>query len=393
MKKRPGKNKQTAPKTPKTLALSRTFSPWLALLSVVFAPMVIGTCFAANASNGSSAVKAASARFEQQLHLSDEPQSVKVAHTAAAGIPEVMPEKAKPATTPKEAKQIIAQVGDSNSAITYDPWGRIAKIVEPDSSVRQFVYSGNTLCEERDGTGAVTKKFFNWGEMIGSTKYFYTRDHLGSVVEMTDQSGNIVAQYKYDPWGNVTRIAGSGPDSDFLYAGYFYHKPSGLYITRHRLYSPKLGRWLNRDPIDDPMFAKMQDNPELPATTEISYPSAPVNPNFLAFQSVSKNPMIQAHLARSLSQANPYRYVKNDPISGVDPSGLKADIVYPIECPTCTNDKEMCPANCEIHWRYSQQNQKWQWTILFARGTQVCEAYPYNGWPDTKNGYCTWKCH
>jgi hypothetical protein len=83
-----------------------------------------------------------------------------------------MPPKAKSVKTREEANKIVAQLTNTNSAITYDPWGRIAKLVEPDSSVRQFVYSGDRLCEERDGTGAVTKQFFDWGETIGGTKYF-----------------------------------------------------------------------------------------------------------------------------------------------------------------------------------------------------------------------------
>jgi hypothetical protein len=167
------KSKQKSGKTPAKLEVRNRLKPWLALLSVAIAPMIIGTSFAANASNG-IAVKATSARFEQQTPL--QKQSATQAQAAAANGPEAMPEKAKEAITRQEAKQIIAQVGDSNSAITYDPWGRLAKIVEPDSSVRQFVYSGDRLCEERDGSGAVTKQFYNWGEMIGSTKYFYTRD-------------------------------------------------------------------------------------------------------------------------------------------------------------------------------------------------------------------------
>jgi RHS repeat-associated protein len=212
---------------------------------------------------------------------------------------------------------------------------------------------------------------------------------------MTDQSGNIVAQYKYDPWGNVTRIAGSGPDSDFLYAGYFYHKPSGLYITRHRLYSPKLGRWLNRDPIDDPTFAMMPQNPEGAATPEVeSAPGAPVNPNFLAFQGISRNPIVQAQLAKTLPQANLYSYVQNNPISKVDPSGLKAEYLYPVECPKCCNDDEVHPANCWLTRRWSEQQQQWLYTTVFQqpgpRG-KACSAYGYNGWPD--GGFCKWLCN
>ena len=164
---------------------------------------------------------------------------------------EPMPRDARPAKTREEAKKIIAQGSGSNSQFIYDPYGRLAKIVDPGNTVRQFVWSDDLLCEERDASGNVTKQFFGWGEIINGTKYIYTRDHLGSVREMTDSGGNVIAEYSYDPYGNVTKLQGSGPDSDFLYAGYFYHKPSGLYITAHRVYSPKLGRWISRDPIGE----------------------------------------------------------------------------------------------------------------------------------------------
>lgn len=44
----------------------------------------------------------------------------------------------------------------------------------------------NEMCEERDSAGSTVKKrFFGQGVQIGSTNYFYTTDHLGSIREMT----------------------------------------------------------------------------------------------------------------------------------------------------------------------------------------------------------------
>ncbi len=40
-------------------------------------------------------------------------------------------------------------------------------------------------------------------------------------------------------------------DSDFTYAGYYNHLPSGLYATLNRFYDPDLGRWISRDPIEE----------------------------------------------------------------------------------------------------------------------------------------------
>lgn len=382
MKKRRRDDRQTI-KTQKDWG-TRLF---LKLLSIAIAPMIIGTSFSANASNtqlSASESEQEAERFSQRLTESGKTTSG-----------EPMPAFAKLAKTRKEAADLVAQLAASNSTISYDPWGRLARIIEPDASVRQFGYSGDRLCEERDGSGAITKQFFNWGEMIGSTKYFYTRDHLGSVTEMTDQSGNVVAQYRYDSWGNVTKIAGSGPDSDFLYAGYFYHKPSGLYITRHRLYSPKLARWLNRDPIDDSTLAMMPENPEKDAAPENESASgAPLNANFLTFHNAARN-LVQT----STQTINTYKYANNNPISKVDPSGLRVDDMGPTPCPVCTNDCNAHPANCHLGRRWSQQQNQWLYTIYFvqtaAAGGKTCTAYPYNGWDpfNQSKGYCTWLCN
>jgi RHS repeat-associated protein len=91
-------------------------------------------------------------------------------------------------------------------------------------------------------------QYFLSGEIIGGGAYFFTKDHLGSIREMTDTSGNIQAQYEYDPFGRVAQIQGSA-SSDFQYAGYYYHAPSALSLTLCRVYNANLGRWINRDPI------------------------------------------------------------------------------------------------------------------------------------------------
>jgi RHS repeat-associated protein len=132
----------------------------------------------------------------------------------------------------------------------------ITYIIEKNSSgtvtsTKQFVLCGSMPAEERDATGTtVTKRFFGQGEQISGTNYYFTRDHLGSVREMTDSSGNIQAQYDYDPNGNPTLLAGSNI-ADFQFGGYYEHQPSGLNLTTYRGYDPTTARWLNRDPIGE----------------------------------------------------------------------------------------------------------------------------------------------
>ncbi|MBS1955293.1 MAG: LysM peptidoglycan-binding domain-containing protein [Cyanobacteria bacterium SZAS-4] len=154
----------------------------------------------------------------------------------------------------------ITYPGSNNfSTFVYDGLSRNVSIVETTAgsvtSTKQFVWAMDKMrtfkaCEERDGTGTLTKKFFNRGQMNSATKYFYDLDHLGSVRELMDNSGVTQAQYAFDPYGRVTKISET-VGSDFGYAGYYLHARSGLNLTRTRSYSSGLGRWINRDPLTE----------------------------------------------------------------------------------------------------------------------------------------------
>jgi RHS repeat-associated protein len=119
----------------------------------------------------------------------------------------------------------------------------------------------------------VTKRFFGQGEQISGTNYFFTWDHLGSVREMTDSSGSIRARYDYDPYGRKTKVSGS-LESDFGFTGHYYHAVSGLCLTLFRAYDPDTGRWINRDPIEEPGGINLYDyvlNDPVNAVDEVGY--------------------------------------------------------------------------------------------------------------------------
>lgn len=74
--------------------------------------------------------------------------------------------------------------------------------------------------------------------------YYYTRDHLGSVREMLNSSGTIVARYSYDPYGRTTLVSGTDLATK-QYAGMMKHVSSGLYLTPFgNTYDPNMGRSL-----------------------------------------------------------------------------------------------------------------------------------------------------
>lgn len=132
------------------------------------------------------------------------------------------------------------------------------------TTTKQFVWSGTIRCEERDGDGVLTKKLFEKGQQVGNTNYTYLTDHLGSVREVCDINGGVVAQYSYDPAGMETKLQEIEP-SDVRFGGYYKNSTFDLLMPVHRVYSPTLGRFLNRDPKQEGgginLFAYLDNNP------------------------------------------------------------------------------------------------------------------------------------
>jgi RHS repeat-associated protein len=148
----------------------------------------------------------------------------------------------------------INYTSGNRSEFTYDGLSRCAKIVEKTNgsvtSTRKFVWCGNDKCEFRDANDAVTLLAYSQGQYVGSTKYFYFRDHLGSIREMMRANGTLVARFDYDPWGRSTTVLNTTLP-DFNFTGLYRHSASNLDMAVHRFYDPELGRWINRDPIGE----------------------------------------------------------------------------------------------------------------------------------------------
>jgi RHS repeat-associated protein len=141
----------------------------------------------------------------------------------------------------------------------YDGFGHRVKEVAANGAVKQWVWCPLAAepCEERDGSNNVIKRFYWQGEQIASisqpsifNSYYFTRDHLGSVREMTDSGGNLISRYDYDPYGRRSIITENVP-ADFGFTGFYYDQATGLDLTWFRAYDADLGRWLSRDPIGE----------------------------------------------------------------------------------------------------------------------------------------------
>jgi RHS repeat-associated protein len=147
-----------------------------------------------------------------------------------------------------ENRLISITSSQGTNSFVYDGIGHRSEEFNNGSLLRQWIWSGRKISEERDASGNVTKRFYNEGEQIAGVSFYANYDHLGSVRELVDGSGAIRAQYDYDPYGRRTKLSGD-VDADFGFTGMYHHASSSLELAYYREYDPSLGRWLTRDPI------------------------------------------------------------------------------------------------------------------------------------------------
>lgn len=115
--------------------------------------------------------------------------------------------------------------------------GKLAAQTNGDNNIWYFRYDGDTPISFE----------FNGKE------YYYVTNLMGDIIALLDTSGNCVAEYSYDAWGNCTivsdtnGIAGVNP---LRYKGYYYDSDTGLYCIQSRYYDSKTGRYINANSVN-----------------------------------------------------------------------------------------------------------------------------------------------
>jgi RHS repeat-associated protein len=146
--------------------------------------------------------------------------------------------------------QLIAISGGVSANFQYDAFGRrVSKTV---AGTTQYLYDGVNPVQELSGasvsanllTGLGVDEYFQRTDTSGPASFL--RDALGSTVALTGASGNSLASYAYEPFGNTT-VSGSSTNS-YQFTGR-ENDGTGLYFYRARYYSPTLQRFIDEDPL------------------------------------------------------------------------------------------------------------------------------------------------
>lgn len=171
----------------------------------------------------------------------------------------------------KSGSTVIASFG-------YDALGRRIAKTEGGATIN-YLYDGMDAVQETQGTtvnpiltGAGIDQRYARNEASGRT-YFLT-DLLGSTRLLTDASGATVQRYDYDTYGTTTQTS-AGITNPYQYTGR-ERDQNGLYYYRERYYQSGWGRFISEDPI------------------------------------------------QLAAGSNSYAYVAGNPVSFVDPLGLRA---------------------------------------------------------------------
>ncbi|NET90545.1 MAG: RHS repeat-associated core domain-containing protein [Kamptonema sp. SIO1D9] len=104
------------------------------------------------------------------------------------------------------------------------------------------------LEEYQDDT--LTARYFHGLDLISVEQdeevSIYLVDGLGSTRVLTDESGEVVASYTYEAFGNLIGESGD-VENDYLFAGEQFDRELGQYYLRDRYYDAGVGRFTRRD--------------------------------------------------------------------------------------------------------------------------------------------------
>ena len=181
-----------------------------------------------------------------------------------------------------ENRLISAENGDTRLEFNYDYMGRRFEKKVYSANVltkhEKFVYDGYKLIQVLDALNdnAVTMTFVWHPESTGLDTpfsmtyngeiYYYVTDGNKNVTALLDADGNRAAEYIYHPFGTIYSKTGPMVDlNPFRFSSEYHDDETGLVYYNYRYYSPELGRWISRDPIEEEggvnLYAMVGNNP------------------------------------------------------------------------------------------------------------------------------------
>jgi RHS repeat-associated protein len=126
------------------------------------------------------------------------------------------------------------------------------------TTVSRYAYDGSNVWADLNGSNALTmRRLYLDGvdqpfariDSSGNAGW-YLQDHLGSTRDIENYAGTMVLDHlDYDAYGSITNDTNSANGDRMKYAAGAYDSYTGLEQFRERWYDPKTGRWTSQDPL------------------------------------------------------------------------------------------------------------------------------------------------
>lgn len=161
-----------------------------------------------------------------------------------------------------------ADIGNNGSVDVQYEFDALGRRVSRDdgNTTTVIVQNGQqTLADYASGASPSSPAYtYVWGDYIDElvvrdgtgSRRFYHRNAQYSVIALTNSSGTITERYAYDAYGDLTITDASGTvrstsaeANRYTYTGREWDGSLELYHFRARMYDPKAGRFIGRDPI------------------------------------------------------------------------------------------------------------------------------------------------
>jgi len=148
-------------------------------------------------------------------------------------------------------------VSPSTSKFVYDNWNLVAEVGPSGTVLRSYLWGqdivGSLPGESGEGSAAGIGALLLVVDNVAGTYHFPTFDANGNVTALINSADQSVsARYEYSPFGETLRATGiQARNNPFRFSTKFADDESDLIHYGYRLYSPSMGRWISRDPIDE----------------------------------------------------------------------------------------------------------------------------------------------
>ena len=167
-----------------------------------------------------------------------------------------------------ENRLIAAENGDTRLEFNYDCMGRRfeKKVYTANTLTKheKFVYDGYKLTAVYDVLeNNALRMTFAWqpdsvdldvpvSMTCDGETYYYVTDGNKNVTALLDADGVRVVKYTYNPFGRILNSEGALAEiNPFRFSSEYHDDETGLVYYNYRYYSPELGRWIKRDPIEE----------------------------------------------------------------------------------------------------------------------------------------------